>query len=211
MIQWPYSRYGNSKETLSPFTPTYFHTWFPIQLWETQSFIQIFTDALWYNELCLIEKQYQTKGFQFTVKNFFYLGVEGGVILGYWRVGACRLVGYYKSMQNKYFCHTYASSVVNIYGCPFLKASDSYHLIPLDSTMTSPPPVNSYSASHGNWCTATLWNRIMTAQCEGMGEVGSARYEPALLPPCPSIRVLSYSNCQRSTHSSRRAWQCKCY
>ena len=36
----------------------------------------------------------------------------------------------------------------------------------------------------------------MTAQCEGMGEVGSARYEPALLPPCPSIRVLSYSNYQ---------------
>ena len=56
--------------------------------------------------------------------------------------------------------------------------------------------LNSYSASHGNWCTATLWNRIMTAQCEGMGEVWSARYEPALLPPCPSIRVLSYSNCQ---------------
>ena len=55
---------------------------------------------------------------------------------------------------------------------------------------------NSYSASHDNWCTATLWNRIMTAQCKGMGEVGSARYEPALLPPCPSIRVLSYSNCQ---------------
>ena len=56
--------------------------------------------------------------------------------------------------------------------------------------------LNSYSASHGNWCTATLWNRIMTAQCEGMGEVGSARYKPALLPPCPSIRVLSYSNYQ---------------
>ena len=36
---------------------------------------------------------------------------------------------------------------------------------------------------------------IMTAQCEGMGEVGSARYEPALLPPCPSIRALCYSNC----------------
>ena len=32
----------------------------------------------------------------------------------------------------------------------------------------------------------TLW--------EGMGDVGSARYEPALLPPCPTIRVLSYSN-----------------
>ena len=37
--------------------------------------------------------------------------------------------------------------------------------------------INSYSASHNNWCTATLWNRIMTAQCEGDGEVGSARYE----------------------------------
>ena len=30
------------------------------------------------------------------------------------------------------------------------------------------------------------------AQWEGMGDVGSARYEPALLPPCPTVRVLSY-------------------
>ena len=30
--------------------------------------------------------------------------------------------------------------------------------------------VNSYSASHDNWCTATLWNRTMTAQCEGMAK-----------------------------------------
>ena len=32
------------------------------------------------------------------------------------------------------------------------------------------------------------------AQWEGMWDVGSARYELALLPPCPTIRVLSYSN-----------------
>ena len=32
------------------------------------------------------------------------------------------------------------------------------------------------------------------AQWEGMGDVGLARYEPALLPPCLTIRVLSYSN-----------------
>ena len=32
------------------------------------------------------------------------------------------------------------------------------------------------------------------AQWEGMGDVGSARYKPALLPPCPTIRVLRYSN-----------------
>ena len=31
----------------------------------------------------------------------------------------------------------------------------------------------------------TLLNRKITAQWEGMGDVGSARYEPALLPPMP--------------------------
>ena len=31
-------------------------------------------------------------------------------------------------------------------------------------------------------------------QWEGMGDVGSARYKPALLPPCLTIWVLSYSN-----------------
>ena len=42
----------------------------------------------------------------------------------------------------------------------------------------------------------TLKVLVMTidAQWEGMGDVGSARSEPALLPPCPTIRVLSYSN-----------------
>ena len=48
------------------------------------------------------------------------------------------------------------------------------------------------------------------SQHSGMGDVGAARYEPALLPPYPTIRVLSYSNCQRSIHSSSRAWQFKC-
>ena len=42
----------------------------------------------------------------------------------------------------------------------------------------------------------TLKVQVVTvdAQWEGMGDVGSARYELALLPPCPTIRVLSYSN-----------------
>ena len=42
---------------------------------------------------------------------------------------------------------------------------------------------------------------MVTVQWEGMGDVGSARYEPALLPPYPTIWDLCYSNCQRSTHS----------
>ena len=41
-----------------------------------------------------------------------------------------------------------------------------------------------------------FFNRIRTEQWEGMGDVGSARYEPTLLPPCPTIRVLSYNKCQ---------------
>ena len=40
----------------------------------------------------------------------------------------------------------------------------------------------------------TVLVATIDAQWEGMGDVGSARYEPALLPPCPTIRVLSYSN-----------------
>ena len=42
-------------------------------------------------------------------------------------------------------------------------------------------------------CVLTLKVLVATidAQWEGMGDVGSARYEPALLPPCPTIRVLS--------------------
>ena len=51
------------------------------------------------------------------------------------------------------------------------------------TTYTAAASLNSYSASHDNWCTVG-----------GDGDVGSARYEPALLPPCPTIRVLSYSN-----------------
>ena len=41
----------------------------------------------------------------------------------------------------------------------------------------------------------TLEVLVMTidAQWEGMGDVGSVRYEPALLPPCLTIRVLSYN------------------
>ena len=40
----------------------------------------------------------------------------------------------------------------------------------------------------------TVLVATIDAQWEGMGDVGSARYEPALLPPCPTIRVLRYSN-----------------
>ena len=42
--------------------------------------------------------------------------------------------------------------------------------------------------------TLTVLVTTIDAQWEGMGDVGSVRYEPALLPPCPTIRVLSYSN-----------------
>ena len=49
---------------------------------------------------------------------------------------------------------------------------------------------------HTNQILLTLKVLVATidAQWEGMGDVGSAGYEPALLPPCPTIMVLSYSN-----------------
>ena len=37
--------------------------------------------------------------------------------------------------------------------------------------------------------TLTLLVMTIDAVWEGMGDVGSERYEPALLPPCPTIRV----------------------
>ena len=48
------------------------------------------------------------------------------------------------------------------------------------------------------FCSFMLILRVLVAtidaQWEGMGDVGSARYEPALFPPRPTIRVLSYSD-----------------
>ena len=55
-----------------------------------------------------------------------------------------------------------------------------------------------FSSLMHNGLAAILTLKVLVtttdAQWEGMGDVGSARYEPALLPPCPTIRVLSYSN-----------------
>ena len=51
-----------------------------------------------------------------------------------------------------------------------------------------------YSYSIQIVLTLTVLVTTIDAQWEGMGDVGSARYEPALLPPCPTIRGLSYSN-----------------
>ena len=45
-----------------------------------------------------------------------------------------------------------------------------------------------------NLLTLKVLVTTIDAQWEGMGDVGLARYEPALLPPCPTIKVLSNSN-----------------
>ena len=47
---------------------------------------------------------------------------------------------------------------------------------------------------HTGHLTLKVLVATIDAQWEGMGDVGSARNEPALLPPCPTIRVLSYSS-----------------
>ena len=45
-----------------------------------------------------------------------------------------------------------------------------------------------------NHLNLTVLVTTIDAQWVGIGDIGSARYEPALLPPCPTIRVLSCSN-----------------
>ena len=115
---------------------------------------------------------------------------------------------YWRKQQNVVFIKS--MGMMSALLLAFWLAFSSALLDAVEHSKSMQETLNSYSACHDNWCTATLWNRIMTVQCEEMGEVGSARYEPALLPPCPSIRALSYSNCERSTHSNIRAWQFKC-
>ena len=48
--------------------------------------------------------------------------------------------------------------------------------------------------SSGVVLTLKVLVTTIDAQWEGMGDVGSARYEPALLPPMPDHKGLSYSN-----------------
>ena len=61
-------------------------------------------------------------------------------------------------------------------------------------------PGNSSSASHDNWCTGTLLNRIITALGGDRGcRVDKVQAGTTL--PVPDHKCLSYCNCQRSTHS----------
>ena len=53
---------------------------------------------------------------------------------------------------------------------------------------------DSWTKKLNNELTLKVLVATIDAQWEGMGDVGSERYELALLPPCPTIRVLSYSN-----------------
>ena len=65
--------------------------------------------------------------------------------------------------------------------------------------MTGTPEENKTKSSQKTRaCQRGLILKVLVAtidaQWEGMGDVGLVRYEPALLPPCPTIRVLSFSN-----------------
>ena len=65
-------------------------------------------------------------------------------------------------------------------------------------TLTLPGPSAGVSGSLDSYCS-------LKPLCSGMGEVVPARTSPTLLPPCPSIRALCYSNCQRSTQSHQQS------
>ena len=54
--------------------------------------------------------------------------------------------------------------------------------------------VQVFITSLSGYLTLKVLVTTIDAQWEGMGDVGSARYELTLLSPCPTIRVLSYCN-----------------
>ena len=81
--------------------------------------------------------------------------------------------------------------------------SPSVYMLIFNRWLFSQEPSESYSWSSGQHEQSARYHKLLTltvlvttidAQWELMGDVGSARYELALLPPCPTIRVLSYSN-----------------
>ena len=74
------------------------------------------------------------------------------------------------------------------YGCLGAPVTESWYMALHHQEQVLPP---SYKSS---LLTLKVLVTTIDAQWEGMGDVGSARYELALLPPCPAIRVLSYSN-----------------
>ena len=72
--------------------------------------------------------------------------------------------------------------------------SKSPTIAPTTAQVTHSGNVITHLKCESNWLTLKVLVTTIDAQWEGMGDVGSARYEPALLPPCPTIRVLSYSH-----------------
>ena len=72
------------------------------------------------------------------------------------------------------------------------------HYLTVDCHFLTGSLSSAYIVLTVNKCSKELTLKVLVAtidsQWEEMGDVGSARYEQALLPPCPTIRVLSYSN-----------------
>ena len=75
--------------------------------------------------------------------------------------------------------------------CNILTVSPLHPTVRLCCLPRSSPPAG---RSRSTLLTPKVLVATIDAQWEGMGDVGLARYEPALLPPCPTLRVLSYSN-----------------
>ena len=119
---------------------------------------------------------------------------------------SCFLEVQRKCRARKYELH---STCPHIYTCIYL-IYISYKTLQTATKIHTPPPnhvINQHNHIHLensitsdtakiniNLLTLKVLVATIDAQWEGMGNVGSARYELALLPPCPTIRVLSYSN-----------------
>ena len=92
------------------------------------------------------------------------------------------LVGMPKNVTNVIWAVKHFTWNFRVYSIVFTTVKQCY--LERHSVEHIPPPT----------LTLTVLVTTIDAQWEGMGDVGLARYEPALLPPYLTIRVLSYSN-----------------
>ena len=85
-----------------------------------------------------------------------------------------------------------SAGIILIFHIP--QTSCSHNQVKHISALNKCSTLNIMHAINAVLLTLKVLVTTIDAQWEGMGDVGSARYEPALLPPCQTIRVLSYSN-----------------
>ena len=131
---------------------------------------------------------------------FFSLQLTPSLYFRWGRKG----VGVGGGLTNKPLCYSYCTSngATTIPVVTFLYTISVHRTNArpaLSWLISSAPKTYALNGFHKSRIRIMLTLKVLVATSdaqwwEGMGDVGSTRYEPALLPPCPTARALSYRN-----------------